>query len=94
MSEEEPLTKDDLTKGQAGDMITKVKFGARGRFDKLMKKKKGVEREVEKGKEGQGDEAAGVGQGWACGGVRAPGGADRSQPDLECFNNNHTKLCN
>ncbi|KAL2395187.1 hypothetical protein ABEF93_001624 [Exophiala dermatitidis] len=31
----EPLTEDQVTKGQAADMITKVKFGARGRFDKL-----------------------------------------------------------
>ena len=30
------LTAEDVTKGQAGDMITKVKFGARGRFDKMM----------------------------------------------------------
>ncbi|EXJ63961.1 hypothetical protein A1O7_00296 [Cladophialophora yegresii CBS 114405] len=48
VSEEEPLTEWDITKGQAGDMITKVKFGARGRFDKLMRKKRGVEKEVEK----------------------------------------------
>ncbi|KAJ9608093.1 putative ATP-dependent helicase IRC3 [Cladophialophora chaetospira] len=50
VSEEEPLTEDDVTKGQAGDMITKVKFGARGRFDKLMKVKRGVDRQAEKGR--------------------------------------------
>jgi ATP-dependent helicase IRC3 len=48
VSEEEPLTESDITKGQAGDMITKVKFGARGRFDKLMRRKRGAEKEVEK----------------------------------------------
>ncbi|KAI9748581.1 MAG: hypothetical protein M1835_001758 [Candelina submexicana] len=32
---EDKLTPDDVTKGKAGDMITKLKFGARGRFDKL-----------------------------------------------------------
>ncbi|TID26717.1 14-3-3 protein [Venturia nashicola] len=29
------LEADDITKGQAGDMITKLKFGAKGRFKKL-----------------------------------------------------------
>lgn len=29
------LEPDDITKGQAGDMITKLKFGAKGRFNKL-----------------------------------------------------------
>ncbi|KIX02072.1 uncharacterized protein Z518_08011 [Rhinocladiella mackenziei CBS 650.93] len=42
------LTENDITKGQAGDMITKIKFGARGRFDKLQVKKRKVEREMEK----------------------------------------------
>ena len=45
---EEPLTADDLTKGQAGDMITKVKFGARGRFDKMQVKKRRVQRAANK----------------------------------------------
>lgn len=45
---EEPLTADDLTKGQAGDMITKVKFGARGRFDKMQVKKRRVQRAASK----------------------------------------------
>ncbi len=39
------LTPDDLTKGQAGDMITKVKFGARGRFDRMMGMKRKMARE-------------------------------------------------
>lgn len=39
VTDDEPLTSEDLTKGQAGDMITKIKFGVRGRFDKLKKKK-------------------------------------------------------
>ncbi|KAK5281536.1 putative ATP-dependent helicase IRC3 [Exophiala xenobiotica] len=44
----EPLTTNDITKGQAGDMITKIKFGARGRFDALQVKTRKVEREMEK----------------------------------------------
>lgn len=50
---EELLTGDDLTKGQAGDMITKIKFGARGRFDKLQVKKRKALREMEKGRKVQ-----------------------------------------
>ena len=48
------LTPEDLTKGQAGDMITKIKFGARGRFDRMMgvkRKMARVERAVEKVRE-------------------------------------------
>lgn len=41
------LTALDITKGQAGDMITKIKFGARGRFDKLMRQKRGAERKIQ-----------------------------------------------
>ncbi|KAI9718531.1 MAG: hypothetical protein M1812_003982 [Candelaria pacifica] len=37
---ESQLKPDDLTKGKAGDMIVKFKFGARGRFDKLEAAKK------------------------------------------------------
>lgn len=44
------LTPHDITKGQAGDMITKVKFGAKGRFEKLQMKKRKVDKEVEKGR--------------------------------------------
>lgn len=60
-TEEELLGPEDLTKGQAGDMITKIKFGARGRFDKLMIKKRRVEREVEKERELRGRERVEVG---------------------------------
>jgi ATP-dependent helicase IRC3 len=45
---EEPLRPDQVTKGRAGDMITKIKFGARGRFDKIMVKKRQSEREIAK----------------------------------------------
>jgi ATP-dependent helicase IRC3 len=45
---EEPLRPDQVTKGRAGDMITKIKFGARGRFDKTMVKKRQSEREIAK----------------------------------------------
>ncbi|RMD43690.1 hypothetical protein DV735_g1406, partial [Chaetothyriales sp. CBS 134920] len=43
-----PLTPADLTKGQAADMITKIKFGARGRFDKLQSHKRRVQREKDR----------------------------------------------
>ncbi|EXJ89023.1 hypothetical protein A1O3_02087 [Capronia epimyces CBS 606.96] len=46
----QPLTEADITKGQAGDMITKIKFGARGRFDKLQVLKRRTERKLEKGR--------------------------------------------
>lgn len=42
------LTADDVTKGQAGDMITKIKFGARGRFDKMVAAKRKESRVIEK----------------------------------------------
>jgi len=48
VTEEELLTPFDLTKGQAGDMITKIKYGARGRFDKLQVRKRQQERERDK----------------------------------------------
>ncbi|KAK5072956.1 putative ATP-dependent helicase IRC3 [Lithohypha guttulata] len=48
VTEDEPLTSEDLTKGQAGDMITKIKFGVRGRFDKLIVKKRKEEKELNK----------------------------------------------
>jgi len=41
--EEDALRPEDVTKGQAGDMITKLKFGARGRWKDL--KVKGRKRE-------------------------------------------------
>lgn len=46
--DEEPLRPDRVTKGRAGDMITKIKFGARGRFDKIMLKKRQGEKEMAK----------------------------------------------
>jgi ATP-dependent helicase IRC3 len=45
---EEPLRPDQVTKGRAGDMITKIKFGARGRFDKFMVRKRQSEKEMAK----------------------------------------------
>ena len=41
------LTAEDITKGRAGDMITKIKFGARGRFERI----KSVVRKQEKQEE-------------------------------------------
>jgi ATP-dependent helicase IRC3 len=41
---EDQLSPEDLTKGKAGDMITRLKHGARGRFDKAVAKKKTVDR--------------------------------------------------
>jgi len=61
VSEEEPLGPEDLTKGQAGDMITKIKFGARGRFDKLMVRRRKEEREAERLRELRGRERVEVG---------------------------------
>lgn len=40
--ENEKLTVDTITKGRAGDQITKLKHGARGRFDRLVAQKKQV----------------------------------------------------
>jgi ATP-dependent helicase IRC3 len=42
------LSADDVTKGHAGDMITKIKFGARGRFDKMVAAKRKESRVIEK----------------------------------------------
>ena len=42
------LTEDQITKGKATDMITKVKFGAKGRLDKIQAAKRRVERGHEK----------------------------------------------
>lgn len=44
------LTAEMVTKGKANDMITKVKFGAKGRFEKVQASRKRQEREVEKAK--------------------------------------------
>lgn len=61
VSMEEPLTQDDLTKGQAGDMITKIKFGARGRFDRLQSKRRKVDRVASKVQEMRDRETVRVG---------------------------------
>ena len=45
---EDQLRPEDLTKGKAGDMITRIKHGARGRFDKAIAKKKTVDRKQNK----------------------------------------------
>ena len=42
------LTESDLTKGQAGDMVTKLKHGARGRFERLQTERRKLEREENK----------------------------------------------
>lgn len=47
---EEPLTSEQVTKGQAADMLTKWKFGAKGWFEKLEGRRRKVER-VERSKE-------------------------------------------
>ena len=41
---DDQLTPDDLTKGKAGDMITRIKHGVRGRFDKAAAKKRTEDR--------------------------------------------------
>jgi ATP-dependent helicase IRC3 len=38
---DDKLTPDDLTKGKAGDMITRLKHGVKGRFDKATTKQRG-----------------------------------------------------
>jgi ATP-dependent helicase IRC3 len=47
-TEENKLTPDTITKGRAQDMITKLKFGARGRFDKITAAKRRSAKDVEK----------------------------------------------
>ena len=46
--EDSQLTEDDVTKGKAGDMITKIKFGAKGRFDRIKAVVKKQSKEEEK----------------------------------------------
>jgi ATP-dependent helicase IRC3 len=41
---EDQLTLDDLSKGKAGDMITRLKHGVKGRFEKAAIKQKGEQR--------------------------------------------------
>jgi ATP-dependent helicase IRC3 len=38
------LSVNTITKGRAGDQITKLKHGARGRFDRLVAQKKRVQK--------------------------------------------------
>lgn len=46
--EDEQLTEDDITKGKAANMITKLKFGAKGRFAELQASRRKRERELGK----------------------------------------------
>jgi ATP-dependent helicase IRC3 len=46
--EENKLKSNSISKGQAVDMITKIKFGARGRFGKITAAKKKAEKDGEK----------------------------------------------
>jgi ATP-dependent helicase IRC3 len=46
-SDKEKLEPNTITKGRAQDMITKLKFGARGRFDKIAANKRRTEKELE-----------------------------------------------
>ncbi|KAK7748580.1 putative ATP-dependent helicase IRC3 [Cytospora paraplurivora] len=62
--ESDKLTEDDITKGKATDMITKIKHGARGRFADLQTNKRKVERQlaaVEQAKERQRRERVTIG---------------------------------
>lgn len=45
---EDKLTGDTITKGKAGDMITKIKFGARGRYKDVVSREKSVQRKMSK----------------------------------------------
>ena len=45
---DDKLTGDMITKGKAGDMITKIKFGARGRFKDVVSSEKSVQRKMSK----------------------------------------------
>jgi len=47
-SEEKMLQPETIAKGRANDMITKLKFGAKGRFDKITAAKKRTDRDLEK----------------------------------------------
>lgn len=43
-TKDDQLTEGDITKGKAGDMITKLKHGARGRFEKILAGKRKEEK--------------------------------------------------
>jgi ATP-dependent helicase IRC3 len=46
--EDEKLSVNTITKGRAGDQITKLKHGAKGRFDKFLAQKKKVQKTEDK----------------------------------------------
>lgn len=46
--EDDQLTADSITKGRAGDMITKMRHGAKGRFNKLAVMKRKGQRETQR----------------------------------------------
>lgn len=46
--DEEPLRAEQVTKGKAADMLTKWKFGARGRFEKMLVRRRREEKGVVK----------------------------------------------
>lgn len=46
--DDEKLSVDTITKGRAGDQITKMKHGARGRFDRFMVQKKKLQKSDER----------------------------------------------
>ena len=45
---DDKLNGDMITKGKAGDMITKIKFGARGRFKDVVSSEKSIQRKMSK----------------------------------------------
>ncbi|KAF2760642.1 DEAD/DEAH box helicase-like protein [Pseudovirgaria hyperparasitica] len=47
-AEDDKLKAQDITKGRAGDMITKIKHGARGRFNRMEAKKKAMTKQQAK----------------------------------------------
>ncbi len=59
--DEEPLTAEQVTKGKAADMLTKWKHGARGRFEKMLVKKRKEEKEIAKAQEMRRREEVAVG---------------------------------
>ncbi|KAJ3956119.1 putative ATP-dependent helicase IRC3 [Colletotrichum tropicale] len=60
-TKQEPLTADDVDKGKATDMITKMKHGARGRFANILTEKRRVERHSQKKAQQEAREKVSVG---------------------------------
>ncbi|KAK2754467.1 DEAD/DEAH box helicase [Colletotrichum kahawae] len=60
-SKQEPLTAEDVDKGKATDMITKMKHGARGRFANIMTEKRRVQRHSQKTAQQEAREKVSVG---------------------------------